>query len=101
MLITRWQAPVIPNREQARLIFLSEGLQPLEEVYPAQTSVQAHRHPFDEIRMILEGELLLNISGNQVLLRPGDRIMIPSNTRHETKAHGSENCVSLFAHRAF
>jgi quercetin dioxygenase-like cupin family protein len=101
MLITRWQAPVIPNKEQVRMIFLSEGLSPQEEIYPPHSTVATHRHPFDEVRMILEGELLLNVSGNQVLLRPGDRIVIPSNTKHETKTHGEGSCVSMYSRKSF
>lgn len=99
MLVTRWQAELVPSREQIKMIFVAEGLEPKEEVYPPNGKVQEHRHPFDEVRMVVSGEMLINVSGNQLLLRAGDRIEIPSNTRHETTSRGPEECVCVFAHR--
>ncbi len=101
MLITRWQAKVLPTKAQARMIFLAENLSPEEETLPVGASIKDHRHPFDEIRMVLSGELLMSISGNQLLLRPGDRIVIPSNTKHSKSVHGQEPCVCLVAQRPF
>ena len=101
MIIHRWQAKILPNQEQARGIFLAEELRPWEEVLEPGDHIRDHRHPFDEIRMVLSGELLLNIAGNQVLLRAGDRIMIPSNTKHAKSVHGDERCVCLVAQRPF
>lgn len=99
MLVTRWQAQMIPTKEQIKMIFLAEGLEPREEVYPANSQVKEHRHPHDEIRMVVSGELFINVAGNQLLLRAGDRIEIPSNTRHETTARGNEDCLCIIAQR--
>lgn len=99
MLISRWQAQVLPTKEQIKMIFLAEGLEPQEEIYPVNSKVTEHRHPFDEVRMVVAGELFINVSGNQMLLRPGDRIEIPSNTRHETHARGNSDCVCVYARR--
>jgi quercetin dioxygenase-like cupin family protein len=99
MLVTRWQAQLVPSKEQVKMIFVAEGLEPKEETYPANGKVVEHRHPFDEVRMVVSGEMLMNISGNQLLLRAGDRIEIPSNTRHETVARGDEDCFCIFASR--
>ena len=79
MLITRWQAPNKLSREQAQMILEAEGLESFEETLAPQKKVSEHRHPFTEVRIILQGELLYNIAGNQVLLREGDRIEIPAN----------------------
>lgn len=100
MLITRWQAPLTPNKSQAHLILESEGLEPFEEAYEPQMKVHEHRHPFCEVRIIVEGELLFNISGNQFLLRPGDRVEIPANTKHSHTAQGTGQCVCICAQRA-
>ena len=100
MLITRWQAPLTPNRSQAHMILESEGLEPYEEIYEPQIKIQEHRHPFCEVRLIVEGELLFNISGNQFLLRPGDRVEIPANTKHSHMAQGASTCVCICAQRA-
>lgn len=99
MLVFRWQAPILPNKKQICVMLKSEGLDPIEETYSPETEVDWHRHPFDEIRTIASGEMLFNIAGNQLLLRAGDRIVIPSNTKHSFKVQGAEICVSVVAHK--
>jgi quercetin dioxygenase-like cupin family protein len=101
MIVTRWQAPVLPSPEQVKMIFQAEGLTPTEEILAPKTVIPDHRHPFDEIRMVLSGRLILNISGNQLLLRAGDRIDIPANTRHSKSTEGTEACVCVVANRPF
>lgn len=97
MLVTRWQAPRVPDIERIKLLFEAEGYTPYEESFEPQTEIKDHRHPFDEVRMVASGELLMNVAGNQLLLRPGDRITIPSNTRHSKKVQGSKPCVCICA----
>ena len=101
MIVRRWQAPLVPNEEQIKMIFVAEELDPYMEVYPPDSKVVEHRHPFDEIRMVSEGELFLNIAGNQLLLRAGDRVEIPSNTKHETWVNGTAECKCVCAKRVF
>jgi len=99
MLMTRWQAPHVPTLEQVKMIFELEGLHFNEETLNPGTVLQDHRHPFDEIRMVVSGTLFLNVSGNQLLLRPGDRIEIPANTRHSKKVDGTNPCLCVVAQR--
>lgn len=99
MLISRWQAPNKLSREQAQMILEAEGLEPFEETLNSQKKVSEHRHPFTEVRIVLSGELLYNISGNQVLIRAGDRIEIPANTRHSHACQGQEACFSVYAQK--
>ncbi len=101
MIVTRWQAPILPTKEQIKMIFAGEGLEIEEEVLPANTKILDHRHPFDEIRMVVSGSLFMNISGNQLLLRAGDRIEIPSNTKHSKAPEGDESCFCIIAQRPF
>ncbi|MBX7231971.1 MAG: cupin domain-containing protein [Bdellovibrionales bacterium] len=101
MLVTRWQAPVVPNIQQIKLMFEAEGLSPYEEVLPSKSQIPDHRHPFDEVRMVAEGQLLLDITGNRLLLRAGDKIIIPSNTRHSKTVDSSSPCVCICAHKTF
>lgn len=101
MLVRRWQAPVVPVKDQIVKMFEMEGLEPFEETFPEGAEIQNHKHPFDEVRMVAEGELLLNVAGNQLLLRPGDRIVIPSNTKHSKKVQGTAECVCICAKKAF
>lgn len=99
MLISRWQAPNKLSREQAQMILEAEGLEPFEETLGSQKKVSEHRHPFTEVRIVLAGELLYNIAGNQVLVREGDRIEIPANTRHSHACQSQEPCFSVYAQK--
>lgn len=101
MIIYRWQSPVIPEKDQMRLFFEREGLPPIQEVYEPGEEVAKHQHPFDEVRMVCSGQIIFNISGNQLLLRSGDRIVIPSNTWHSKKVQGDQPCVSLCAFTSY
>jgi len=100
MLVSRWQAPILPTRQQMILMLESEGLEAEEETLPRGASVADLRHPFDEVRIVVTGQMLLDIAGNRLLLRAGDRILIPANTRHSKKADGDEDCVCIYAMKA-
>ncbi len=97
MLVFRWQAPIVPDKKQIRSLFEAEGLVPTEEVFPPETQVNWHIHPFDEVRTVAQGEVLFDIAGNQLLLRAGDRIVIPSNTKHAFKTQGTTDCICIVA----
>lgn len=101
MIVIRWQAPLKPTKEQALMIFRAEDLLPREEVLTKEESYPEHKHPLDEIRMVLQGELSMNINGNQLLLRTGDKIMVPSNTKHSQKVLSEEPCVCIVANKPF
>lgn len=83
------------------MIYRAEDLQPHEEILTKEETYPEHRHPLDEIRMILSGELSMNINGNQLLLRSGDKIVIPSNTKHSQKVLSQDPCVCLVANKPF
>lgn len=100
MIINRWQAPLVPTSAQIKLLLANEGLDPVEERFPANYKIAEHKHPFCEIRIIVEGSMLLNVSGNQVLLRPGDRVEIPANTKHSKQNQTSDDLVCVCAYRA-
>lgn len=100
MIIQRWQAPVTPTLDQLKMILHSEGLEIKEEVYDQGVKVQEHKHPWEEVRIIISGQLIYNLSGNKLLLRAGDKIIIPPHTRHTTEVMGEEECRSLVGFRA-
>lgn len=101
MKIIRWRADRKPTREEVEKMFSDEGLEFVAEDLPESSEVKEHRHPFDEIRMIIAGALRYNVAGNEFILREGDRLELPSNTRHRTKVEPGSDCVSIFAHRIF
>lgn len=99
MVVNRWQAESAPSKSLIKLMLESEGLEPVEETFDVSAKIPEHRHPFYEIRIVVEGELLVNIAGNQFLLRKGDRVEIPSNTKHSYSTQGKEACLCVFAVR--
>ena len=101
MLISRWQARVLPSIEQIRSIFFVEDLKPSKEEFLSGDRVEDHRHPFTEVRMVVSGELMMNIAGNHLLLRSGDRIMIPANTKHSMANESQGPCTCLVANKPF
>jgi quercetin dioxygenase-like cupin family protein len=97
MIVRRWQAPIVPDKSQIISMYTAEGLVPEEEIIPNGKEVPVHRHPFDEVRTVVSGEMIVDVAGNKLLLRPGDRIVIPANTKHSYKAQGQATCLSLNA----
>ena len=91
---------MLPTRQQMALMLEAEGLEPQEEIFPPGANVGDHRHPFDEVRIVVSGQLRLDVAGNPLLLRSGDRILIPANTRHSKQADGEEPCICLYAMKA-
>lgn len=101
MIVNRWQARELPTKEQIFSMFEIEGLQWSEEVLEPHKKTPEHRQPFDEVRIIFEGELLCNVAGNQLLLRKGDRIEIPANTKHFLQNNSDSDCISIVAQRPY
>lgn len=101
MIIRRWLAPLNPSKTQIIALFEKDGLEYFEENFPAGTKIPKHRHPFDEVRMIIKGKIFYNISGNKVLLRPGDKIIVPSNTLHSKFVQKDADCLSICSYQAY
>ena len=91
----------IPVKKQIEALFEQDGLEYFEENFEPNMKFPKHRHPFDEIRMIVKGELLYNVSGNKILLRAGDKIIIPSNTIHSKTVQNNKPCLSICSYQVY
>jgi quercetin dioxygenase-like cupin family protein len=49
-----------------------------------------HKHPYDEIRIMLKGEMIINTKDKKFHLKPGDRLDVPAGEIHE--AYVLEDC---------
>lgn len=47
------------------------------------TGPELHRHPYDEIFIVQEGEVLFTVGDEQVEVGPGDILVVPPNTPHK------------------
>lgn len=99
MIITRWQAPVTPTLEQMKQILMAEGWEIIEETLNSRAKVSEHRHPFCELRFVAKGELIVSVSGNQFLLREGDRVEIGPNTKHWHSNNLDSECLCLYGQK--
>ncbi len=45
--------------------------------------VEEHSHPHEQVGMLLEGEAVFFIGGEEKTLRPGDFYRIPGNVKHK------------------
>jgi quercetin dioxygenase-like cupin family protein len=45
-----------------------------------------HTHPVDEILVIIKGELKFEWDDGECICRPGDTILLPAGTRHQSEA---------------
>jgi quercetin dioxygenase-like cupin family protein len=52
------------------------------------TEVPPHRHPHEQLGLMLQGELVLTIAGVEHTLRPGDAYAIPGGVEHAARAVG-------------
>ena len=88
MIISRWQGTQELSLEKIKKYYHIRDEQDFkEERFDSGTLIKDHYHNLLEIRIITSGQLLCNISGNQLLLRPGDRIEIPTATITRKSAH--------------
>lgn len=102
MIIHRWQGDKTLSQEEIKKCYQIKPDQDFsEEVFSHGQTIKDHFHTFLEIRIICEGELLCNIAGNQILLRTGDKIEIPANTRHSYSNNYKQDCKSLVGYYSF
>lgn len=101
MIVSRWQGADITLETYAKTYFETEGLRPTEEVLHSNEEIPDHRHPLDEIRIVMKGAMIMNIAGTQLLLRAGDRIEVPAHTRHSKKNQENEDCICWVAQKPF
>ena len=99
MKITRWRADRKPTKDEVESLFKDEGLEFMVEELPTGSQVKEHKHPFDKVRIVITGAMRYNVAGNEFILRDGDRLDLPSNTRHWTRIEPGSDCVTIYAHR--
>jgi quercetin dioxygenase-like cupin family protein len=59
-----------------------------------------HRHPYEEIFVILEGDIEIILDGEPRMIQSGNIVVIPSNTWHEFKNRSSQNALMINIHPA-
>jgi quercetin dioxygenase-like cupin family protein len=58
---------------------------------PDTPRTEPHRHPFDQLVMVVEGYLNLEVDGEVILMEPGTAFRVPADVPHTAwPARGSE-----------
>lgn len=65
--------------------------------YPEGTYFGPHTHDVDKIDAVLEGEFLITMAGQKIVLRAGDYVDVPRGTVHTAEVVGLRPVVSLDA----
>lgn len=99
MIVQRWQAPQVPTEEQLLTFLHLEGIECSVEEWKPKAEVKDHRHHLSEVLIVISGALIVNVNGNQVLLRQGDRAEIPSNTKHSYLVQDAASCRVIIGYR--
>ncbi len=64
-------------------------------VYAPGTSFPDHTHGYDKVDAVVSGTLRVGIGGTDIVLRPGDAVMVPRGVVHHAEVLGDEPVVSL------
>lgn len=89
-----------PVEERAlRELLEDRGYRVSRYVYPPGTEFPEHTHDVDKIDAVVSGRFRVTLEGEEVVLGPGDRVVVPSGTEHTAAVVGDEPVVSLDAAR--
>ena len=97
MKITRWTAQLDPKKDIITKLFHAEGLEGAEVTVEAGKKMANMRTNMREVIQIISGELIFNLSGNQFVLRSGDKLEMASNTSYSYSNMKAESCSFLTA----
>ena len=65
--------------------------------FPKGAKVPAHRHESEQITHVLSGALRFVIAGEEVVVRAGDTLNIPSNVEHSAEALEETDEIDAFS----
>ena len=68
-------------------------------IYTPCTVFPEHTHGVDKIDVVLKGRFMINMAGENEILREGDYVFIPRGTLHRAAVVGGEDVVSIDAER--
>lgn len=85
------------TEEAMRMKLLGEGYRVSRYVYPPGTYFPDHTHSSDKKDAVLSGRLRITIGKDEVILRPGDCVVIPHGATHSAEVVGNSEVISLDA----
>ena len=95
--LTLWEgAP--PADSALRDAFRAEGLSPYAWSNGPGDRYGVHTHTYDKVLYCARGSITFQVEGEDVTMKPGDRLDLPAGTAHGALV-GPEGCTCLEAYR--
>ncbi|MFI6439112.1 cupin domain-containing protein [Streptomyces sp. NPDC050759] len=64
--------------------------------FEAGTRVPSHSHPHEQITHCVAGSLVLDVPGEEIVLRAGETAVIPGGVEHEARADEAARGIDVF-----
>ncbi len=98
--VTPWKGAAAPTEQELLALFEREGLRPYRWGNAPGDVYGVHTHPYHKVIYVVRGSITFHLPdlGEDVLLRPGDRLDLPAGVRHAATV-GPEGVTCLEAHR--
>ena len=99
-LVTPWADPVSPTQSTLWQLMADEGLSPYSWTNGPHDMYSAHTHSYDKVIYVVQGSITFGLPklGQQLTLKAGDRLDLPTGTVHEATV-GSQGVVCLEAQK--
>ncbi|HUN08997.1 MAG TPA: hypothetical protein PLQ56_20490 [Aggregatilineales bacterium] len=84
--ITRWRGSEHPTFSNITRQMKKEGLRPYMWTNMANHRYGVRSHGYDKVLYVVDGSIELSFPdlGQQLIMRPGDRVDVPAGVRHGT-----------------
>jgi len=80
-----WVGIEPPAEPELRRLLEAEGFRVLRWSDAPGATYEPHDHPHDESIWVVAGEIVFGVSGRDLALGPGDRLMLPRGTEHTAR----------------
>ncbi len=99
--VRSWSGASAPTEAEVRRLLDAEGLQPYRWANAPGDVYGLHSHPYHKVIYAVSGSITFDLPdhGQQITLRPGDRLELPPGVAHSAVV-GPQGVVCLEAHRA-
>lgn len=99
--LNRWNKETAPSLDALRTALTGEGFATTEWTDNPGTVYPLHSHEYPEVRWVIRGQLRIGLpeSGEEFVLKAGDRLDLPSDAPHWIDVYGASPVVYLIGTR--
>jgi mannose-6-phosphate isomerase-like protein (cupin superfamily) len=98
--VQRWRVADLPRERVAdhlerTAVRMDGALAVFNWMEPRPTSRPPHEHPFDQLSLVLDGEMEFSVEGEVLQVAAGEVLVIPPSARHTARTLGARTSLSL------